>query len=82
MLCAALALCICQFCVVFARIPLIECGYVFCNPFSGLDIPKHGEPAYPAEAWGDGWGNFLHVSGAGLGKNRSNQLLAQKLIRY
>lgn len=22
----------------------------------GLDIPKHGEPAYPAEAYGHGWG--------------------------
>lgn len=24
--------------------------------FRGLDIPKHGEPAYPAEAYGHGWG--------------------------
>ena len=23
---------------------------------TGLDIPKHGEPAYPAEAYGHGWG--------------------------
>ena len=22
---------------------------------SGLDIPKHGEPAYPLESYGDGW---------------------------
>jgi hypothetical protein len=22
----------------------------------GLDIPKHGETAYPAEAYGHGWG--------------------------
>ena len=21
----------------------------------GLDIPKHGEPAYPLESYGDGW---------------------------
>jgi len=33
----------------------------------GLDIPKHGEPAYPAEAWGDGWGDFLKYSSNGLG---------------
>ena len=25
----------------------------------GLDVPKHGEPAYPSEAFGDGWGNYL-----------------------
>lgn len=24
--------------------------------FIGLDIPKHGEPAYPAESYGHGWG--------------------------
>ena len=26
-------------------------------PFSviGLDIPKHGEPAYPVASYGDGW---------------------------
>ena len=23
---------------------------------TGLDIPKHGEPAYPADAYGHGWG--------------------------
>ena len=23
----------------------------------GLDIPKHGEPAYPLESYGDGWGS-------------------------
>ena len=23
--------------------------------FAGLDIPKHGEPAYPIEAYGHGW---------------------------
>jgi len=23
--------------------------------FEGLDIPKHGEPAYPADAYGHGW---------------------------
>ncbi len=22
---------------------------------AGLDIPKHGEPAYPLESQGDGW---------------------------
>ena len=22
---------------------------------SGLDIPKHGEPAYPLDSYGDGW---------------------------
>ncbi|XP_013379842.1 putative ammonium transporter 1 isoform X2 [Lingula anatina] len=27
----------------------------------GLDIPKHGEPAYPSEAWGDGW-NSGHLT--------------------
>ena len=25
--------------------------------FLGLDIPKHGEPAYPLESYGDGWGS-------------------------
>ena len=34
----------------------------------GLDIPKHAEPAYPAEAWGDGWGDFIKASSNGLGK--------------
>ena len=24
--------------------------------FLGLDIPKHGEPAYPLASYGDGWG--------------------------
>ena len=23
----------------------------------GLDIPKHGEPAYPLASYGDGWGS-------------------------
>lgn len=23
----------------------------------GLDIPKHGEPAYPPASYGDGWGS-------------------------
>ena len=23
--------------------------------FTGLDIPKHGEPAYPLSAYGHGW---------------------------
>ena len=41
----------------------------------GLDIPKHGEPAYPAEAWGDGWGSFLAVSDSGLGKWHSSRWL-------
>ena len=22
----------------------------------GLDVPKHGEPAYPSSSYGDGWG--------------------------
>ena len=25
--------------------------------FLGLDIPKHGEPAYPLESYGHGWGS-------------------------
>ena len=25
--------------------------------FLGLDIPKHGEPAYPLASYGDGWGS-------------------------
>ena len=29
---------------------------VMCVSVLGLDIPKHGEPAYPAEAYGHGWG--------------------------
>jgi len=36
--------------------------------FKGLDIPKHAEPAYPSEAWGDGWGEFLKATSTGLGK--------------
>ena len=24
----------------------------------GLDLPKHGEPAYPFISWGDGWGTM------------------------
>ena len=43
--------------------------------FSGLDIPKHGEPAYPAKAWGDGWGEFLKASHHGLGRFYANILL-------
>ncbi|XP_067935200.1 putative ammonium transporter 1 isoform X2 [Watersipora subatra] len=40
----------------------------------GLDIPKHGEPAYPSEAWGDGWGEFLQASHEGLGIQRQSKL--------
>ncbi|XP_013415373.1 putative ammonium transporter 1 [Lingula anatina] len=35
----------------------------------GLDVPKHGEPAYPSEAWGDGW-SAGHINAKG--KNRMN----------
>ncbi|KAJ8306768.1 hypothetical protein KUTeg_015680, partial [Tegillarca granosa] len=28
----------------------------FAYEYKGLDIPKHGEPAYPFEAYGHGWG--------------------------
>lgn len=33
----------------------MRCFYnsIFCTP--GLDIPKHGEPAYPLDSYGDGW---------------------------
>ena len=28
---------------------------------TGLDIPKHGEDAYPEEAYGHGWGSFENL---------------------
>jgi hypothetical protein len=31
---------------------------VFSYAMSGLDIPKHGEPAYPLASYGDGWTNL------------------------
>ena len=31
--------------------------------FLGLDIPKHGEPAYPLESYGDGWGSGKFPTG-------------------
>ena len=40
--------------------------------FAGLDVPKHGEPAYPFSSYGDGWGesppavNGHHDNGIGL----------------
>ena len=45
----------------------------------GLDIPKHGEAAYPAEAYGHGWGE-KGDSLAGLVKQavRSTSVLANK----
>lgn len=31
--------------------------------FLGLDIHKHGEPAYPLASYGDGWGSSKSVAG-------------------
>jgi len=31
--------------------------------FLGLDIPKHGEPAYPLASYGDGWGSSKSQAG-------------------
>ncbi|KAL4224872.1 ammonium transmembrane transporter [Mactra antiquata] len=36
----------------------------------GLDLPKHGEAAYPAEAYGHGWGEYQNTTAvSGLAKN-------------
>ena len=52
---------------------------LFTFVFLGLDIPKHGEAAYPAEAYGHGWGE-KGDSLAGLVKQavRSTSVLANK----
>ncbi|XP_062589068.1 putative ammonium transporter 1 [Saccostrea cucullata] len=47
----------------------------------GLDIPKHGEPAYPAEAYGHGWGEkgdtlFTMVKKASMVSSESTIKLA------
>uniref|UniRef100_A0A1I8FI26 Ammonium_transp domain-containing protein n=1 Tax=Macrostomum lignano TaxID=282301 RepID=A0A1I8FI26_9PLAT len=36
----------------------------------GLDIPKHGEPAYPLMAYGHGWGERQLSAGAARTRNR------------
>ena len=41
--------------------------------FQGLDVPKHGEPAYPYSSYGDGWGEDPpKVNGNGNGIGLSN----------
>ncbi len=30
---------------------------------AGLDLPKHGEPAYPVASWGDAWGEAWSTDG-------------------
>ncbi len=39
-------------------------------PLQGLDIPKHAEPAYPMDAYGDGWNPPQSISNAAGYPNR------------
>ena len=34
----------------------IYLGVTIFSNLPGLDVPKHGEPAYPYSSYGDGWG--------------------------
>ena len=36
--------------------PVQQCDYYQFRLSAGLDVPRHGEPAYPLASYGDGWG--------------------------
>ncbi|XP_064601316.1 putative ammonium transporter 1 [Liolophura sinensis] len=49
----------------------------------GLDIPKHGEPSYPAEAYGHGWGeqhdHLAFLAGTSvLGKSQVDTVMTKR----
>ena len=51
---------------------------IYFQTFPGLDVPKHGEPAYPYSSYGDGWGespptvNGSHGNRIGLTNQGAN----------
>ena len=46
----------CRIIFVLCYLPVSHALYICRCLLVGLDIPKHGEPSYPAEAYGHGWG--------------------------
>ncbi|XP_064601317.1 putative ammonium transporter 1 [Liolophura sinensis] len=49
----------------------------------GLDIPKHGEPAYPAESYGHGWGekgdSLVQMAGLSIvGKGKTQDVMKKR----
>ncbi|XP_076114294.1 putative ammonium transporter 1 isoform X1 [Mytilus galloprovincialis] len=51
------------------KVSLLRVSFEF--EMKGLDIPKHGEPAYPAESYGHGWGETGDALGSMVEKLRN-----------